>query len=67
MFEKYNLNPQDCLFVTDTLGDLIEAKEVEVNSIGVLGGYHQRERLERGEPKKIIKSLDELISLVDKI
>lgn len=60
LFRKYNLDKNECLFVTDTLGDIIEANNVGLKTIAVLGGYHDKETLEKGNPYKIINNLDAL-------
>jgi phosphoglycolate phosphatase len=43
---KYNLNRDNCIFITDTLGDILEANKVNLKSIAVDYGFHERERLE---------------------
>lgn len=59
-FSAFDLGPSDCIFVTDTLGDIREANEVGVRSIAVDFGYHERERLEKGNPLGIVSSVFEL-------
>ena len=65
IFDRYSLTPNDCIFVTDTLGDILEAKEVEVRTIAVDSGYHNRETLETGKPYIIISNLEELIGIIN--
>ncbi len=64
IFNKYNLLPLECIFVTDTLGDIMEANEVELKTIAVDFGFHSRKTLEAGRPYKIISSFDEIVDLV---
>jgi len=33
---KYNLNNDNCIFVTDTLGYILEANEVRLNTIALI-------------------------------
>jgi len=64
IFNKYSLTPNDCIFVTDTLGDIIEANDVNVKTIAVDFGYHSRSVLKKGHPFAIISDLDEVRKIV---
>ncbi len=67
LFMKYNLNNDNCIFVTDTLGDILEANEVKLNTIAIDCGFHERERLQKRDPMKIIsnyKDLGQAITMV---
>ena len=50
----YNTKNQDSLLITDTLGDIREANRVEVKTIGVTWGYHDKKTLSKGSPDYII-------------
>ncbi len=63
IFEKYRLTTKDCLFVTDTLWDILEANELWIKTIAVDFGFHERERLEKWNPYKIISSFNELLDI----
>lgn len=52
--EKYNIGPKQTVFVTDTLGDIREATRCGVSSIGVSWGFHDKERLQKGNPTVIV-------------
>lgn len=67
ILEELNLKENECIFITDTLGDILEANEVGINTIAVDFGYHERERLEKGNPLKIISKFEELIETVKSI
>jgi len=56
VLEKYGIQPNDCVFITDTLGDMREAKAAGVGAIGVSWGFHSRETLAKGEPFRIVES-----------
>jgi len=60
----YNVTKEECFFVTDTLGDIKEANQVGIESIGVTWGYQNRERLEKGDPVKIVDTLKELLNFL---
>jgi phosphoglycolate phosphatase len=65
IFEKYETVPDRCVFVTDTLGDIREAKEHEMGAIAVGWGWHERATLERGIPFRIVETPRELPDAVD--
>jgi phosphoglycolate phosphatase len=67
LFKKYCLNPGDCVFVTDTLGDILEGNKAGVKTIAVDFGFHGRDRLEKGKPFRIVSSFEEVIETIDSI
>ena len=67
LFRKHSLSPDDCLFVTDTLGDILEANEVGVKTVAVDFGYHDRETLRRGNPYAIVSHLNELFGVLETV
>jgi phosphoglycolate phosphatase-like HAD superfamily hydrolase len=56
---------QKYIFVTDTLGDILEANKVNIPTIAYTKGFHERERLEKGKPYAIIDDFNEIISIVN--
>ena len=67
VLSDFGFKEKECIFVTDTLGDILEANEVEIPTIAVDFGYHERERLEKGKPTKIISNFEELLEIVKNI
>lgn len=65
ILEKEQVLPQQCLFVTDTTGDIKEARECEVRTIGVSWGLHKRERLEQQSPFAVVDTPQELYEKID--
>lgn len=61
---KKNINPENCIFITDTLGDLYESNEVGVKTIAVDFGYHSAELLKKGEPNYIVSSFKEMRAIL---
>ena len=53
-FAQYGALPDECCFVTDTLGDIKEAHRLGVRAIGVTWGFQAKEILERGAPSVIV-------------
>jgi len=60
VLREYKAKPEDCVFITDTLGDMREAARCGVWSIGVTWGFHERERLEKGNFFAIVDKIEEL-------
>jgi len=60
IMNQFKLSAEDCVFVTDTLGDIGEASQVGVGSIAVSWGFHSRERLERGKPFRVVEKPEDL-------
>jgi len=65
VFADFNVVPVDCLFITDTLGDMREAKKTGVKSIAVIWGFHKLDTLRKGNPVAIANAPEELLSLID--
>lgn len=63
--ERYGAAMQQCLFITDTLGDVREARHAGVEAIGVTWGVHERERLAKGSPWAIVDKLEDIPAVVD--
>lgn len=60
IFNERGAEPHMSLMITDTLGDIREAREAGVDALGVTWGFHNRSTLERGEPFLIIDSPAEI-------
>ena len=60
VFAKYVTDADSCVFITDTLGDMHEAKEHGMGAIAVSWGFHSHETLEKGIPFRIVDRPDEL-------
>jgi len=67
LLEKYNVLPKDAVFITDSLGDILESNECDVKSIGVTWGLHDKKTLEKGNPVDIIDDTRELESVINNV
>ena len=65
LLKKYNLKPNEVVFVSDTLGDILEANRVNVKTIAVDYGFHEQNRLKKGNPFKIVSNFDELLNEIE--
>ena len=65
LFEKYKFDPKDLIFITDTIGDIKEAREVGIeNIIAVADGYQDRELLETASPTYLLDSIVDLETVI---
>ncbi len=67
IMKELHVEPKDCLFVGDTKIDMITAKNAEIDSIGVLWGFRDREELEQNSAKYIASTPIETIKLISQI
>lgn len=64
LFDEHGIGASDCVFVTDTLGDVREANHHSVGSIACTWGFHSRETLEKGVPFRIVEKPHEILDAV---
>jgi phosphoglycolate phosphatase len=64
ILKKYGLAPNNCLFVTDTVGDILEAQKCGIQSVAVAWGYHDATNLAKAKPAAIVKDTKELLSTI---
>lgn len=60
LFDVYKKANDSSLFITDSLGDLLEAQEVAVDTVAVTSGFHDEATLKRGNPSYIVSDLGDL-------
>ncbi len=64
VFEKYGTNADECVMITDSKGDINEAREQGVDSIAVTWGYNNYDVLLSGNPWRIVRLPDEIPNAV---
>jgi len=67
LMEEERVTPENSVFITDTLGDVKEAHKVGLRTIGETFGFHDRERLQQGDPFKIADSWEEIEKIIYEI
>jgi len=67
LLKKYNIKPIDAVFITDSLGDILEGNVCGINSIGVTWGIHPKKTLEKGHPIAIIDDPRDMFDLVKNV
>ena len=61
ILHDYQIRPEHSMFVTDTLGDILEARAASVQTVAVTWGFHPLATLQKGDPYAIVNSPDELL------
>ncbi len=64
IFEQFKIGPTDCIMITDSKGDILEAREKGVECVGVTWGFNAKEVLVSGEPWRIVELPSELPNAV---
>lgn len=64
IFEQFGIGPTDCIMITDSKGDILEAREKGVESLCVTWGYNAKEVLVSAEPWRIVELPSELPNAV---
>ncbi len=64
IFDTYGIEAGDCIMITDSKGDILEAREKGVQSLCVTWGFNSKEVLVSGEPWRIVELPSELPNAV---
>lgn len=64
--DAFDVSLESAVFVTDTLGDIWEARTLNITTIAETFGFHDRGRLEQGEPHVIVDSWDEVVAEISR-
>ena len=67
MKEKYGVTGEEMMFITDTVGDIREAKEAGVPTIAVTWGIHDREYFTMEKHDNLVAIVDSVEELREKI
>lgn len=67
MFKKYKVKAAETLMVTDSIGDVKEAMEVKIKTIGVVWGIHDGKRLKETGADFIAERSEDIVKGVKKI
>ena len=67
LLEKYKIEPEEAVYITDTTGDINEARECGVKSIAVTWGFQDEKTLLKAKPAKIISNPMDLINAIETI
>lgn len=67
LLDKYSIPKEDAVFITDSLGDIHEANECGIKSIGVTWGIHKKDTLSKGNPELIIEDPRDLLVAIKNV
>ena len=67
LMQTHGATRENTIFITDTLGDILEANEVGIRTIGVEFGLHDREVLSEGNPQAICSTWDQVQDVLNHI
>ena len=67
LLEKYKIVPENAVFVTDTTGDISEARECGIKSIAVTWGFHEEKDLQKANPERIVSTPEDLLKALEEI
>lgn len=67
LLDDQKVSADECIFITDTLGDLIEAEKVNLPTFGVTFGFHDRVTLEKGKSIGIFDSVEDLGNMISNL
>ncbi len=65
VFEKYGATAADCVFITDTLGDLREAEKMNVEFIAVSWRFNSVETLRKGKHVTVVENPEQVVTDVN--
>lgn len=65
LFKANGYTPENAAFLTDTAGDIAEARKSKINFIvGILGGYQNKQTLQAGQPDAIVQNMNAFFNLI---
>src|SRR3989338_4967011 len=66
LLNKYQATPGQAFFVTDTVGDIKEAKKHGLKAIAVTWGFHSKRRILEDHPDHVATDFNSLAEAIDK-
>ena len=60
IFKDHKVNVDECIYVTDTVGDIKEAKAINIKTIAVTWGFHSKMILLAAKPYAVIDRIEDL-------
>ena len=67
LLEKHKVSPNDAVFITDTVGDILEGRVCGVKSIAVTWGFHEEKTLQKSKPTKMVSTPEDLLKAIQEI
>lgn len=67
LLKQHNIPRQDCVFITDTFGDMKSSNKVKIKTIGCTFGYQSLEKIKQGNPAKIVSRFEQIPGAIKEI
>ncbi len=67
LLDKYKILSNEAVYITDTVGDIIEARECGIKSIAVTWGFQDEKTLLKAKPEKIVSTPGDLLKAIEEI
>ena len=61
--KRFNIKPSEAIFVTDTVGDIKEAKKVKLKTMAVKWGFHKKDKLLKADPDFLVEKPKQMLGL----
>jgi 2,3-diketo-5-methylthio-1-phosphopentane phosphatase/HAD superfamily hydrolase (TIGR01509 family) len=61
---EMHVSPEQAIFVGDTLTDIETGKQAGIDVYALPTGFHSKEELSQGKPRRLLKNLQELVRVV---
>ena len=58
--KKYNIKPNEILYVRDEVRDIVACQRIGVDIVAVTYGFNSKELLKKYEPTYLVDSLDDI-------
>ncbi|TSC82905.1 MAG: phosphoglycolate phosphatase [Parcubacteria group bacterium Gr01-1014_19] len=66
MLDKFRIPPQQAFYIGDTASDIVDANLAGIISIAFTGGYNTRKLLVAKRPDFVVKSLSDILKILDR-
>ncbi len=64
LLDSYHCAPEKTVLITDTTGDIGEARAAGVASIAVSWGFHGKDKLQKANPYAVVDTVPELLGSI---
>ena len=62
--EKWNVRPEECLYIGDTNTDMMTGNRAGMHTVGVLWGFRDRQELEENHAETIVEKPMDILKLL---
>jgi len=62
--KRFKIKPSQAVFVTDTVGDIKEAKKAKLKTMAVTWGYHKKAKLLKAKPDFLVEKPEQILTIL---